>query len=62
MLVGMIYDRRHTRMIEEFGGLARVTPVYATFFMIVRFVQNGIVQFYAVVFLNGILNILWIIF
>ena len=38
MLVGMIYDRRHTRMIEEFGGLARVTPVYATFFMIVALV------------------------
>jgi len=42
MLVGMIYDRRHTRMIEEFGGLARVTPVYATFFMIVALSSLGL--------------------
>ncbi len=42
MLVGMIYDRRHTRMIEEFGGLARIMPVYATFFMIVALSSLGL--------------------
>ncbi len=42
MLVGMIYDRRHTRMISEFGGLARVTPVYATIFMIVVLSSLGL--------------------
>lgn len=42
MLVGMIYDRRHTRMISEFGGLARVTPVYATLFMIVALSSLGL--------------------
>ncbi len=42
MLVGMIYDRRHTRMISEFGGLARATPVYATFFMIVALSSLGL--------------------
>lgn len=34
LVVGMIYERRHTRLIAEYGGLARVMPVYATFFMI----------------------------
>jgi NADH-quinone oxidoreductase subunit M len=30
MLVGVIYDRRHTKMMSEFGGLAHVMPRYAT--------------------------------
>jgi NADH-quinone oxidoreductase subunit M len=32
--VGMIYERRHTRLIADFGGLARVMPVYSALFMI----------------------------
>ena len=35
LLVGVIYDRRHTRMVDEFGGLAKVMPVYAALFVIV---------------------------
>jgi NADH-quinone oxidoreductase subunit M len=35
MIVGIIYDRRHTRLIAEFGGLANVMPVYSTLFLIV---------------------------
>jgi NADH-quinone oxidoreductase subunit M len=35
MIVGMIYDRRHTRLIAEFGGLANVMPLYSTLFLIV---------------------------
>jgi NADH-quinone oxidoreductase subunit M len=35
IIVGMIYDRRHTRLIAEFGGLANVMPVYSALFMIV---------------------------
>ena len=35
ILVGVIYERRHTREIAEFGGLARQLPVYATIFMII---------------------------
>jgi len=42
LLVGMIYDRRHTRMIAEYGGLAKVMPVYATFFMIVALSSIGL--------------------
>ncbi len=34
LIVGMIYERRHTRMIKDFGGIAKVMPIYATFFMI----------------------------
>jgi NADH-quinone oxidoreductase subunit M len=30
LLVGVIYERRHTRLISEYGGLTRVMPVYAT--------------------------------
>lgn len=34
LLVGMIYERRHTRMMDDFGGLAKVMPVFAVFLMI----------------------------
>ena len=30
LLVGMIYERRHTRMISEFGGLSKPMPLFAT--------------------------------
>jgi len=42
LLVGMIYDRRHTRLIGDFGGLARPMPVYAAFFMIVMLSSMGL--------------------
>ncbi len=42
LLVGMIYDRRHTREISDFGGLARSMPVYASFFMIVMLSSVGL--------------------
>ncbi len=35
LLVGMIYERRHTRQIADFGGLASVMPLYAILFLIV---------------------------
>jgi NADH-quinone oxidoreductase subunit M len=34
LLVGMIYERRHTRLMEDFGGVAKIMPVFATFLMI----------------------------
>jgi len=42
VLVGMVYDRRHTRMISDFGGLASVMPVYAAFFMIIMLSSVGL--------------------
>ncbi len=34
LLVGVIYERRHTRLISEFGGLTKIMPFYAAIFMI----------------------------
>jgi NADH-quinone oxidoreductase subunit M len=42
LLVGMIYDRRHTRMISEFGGLAHVNPIYASVFLVVTLSSIGL--------------------
>jgi NADH-quinone oxidoreductase subunit M len=42
LLVGMIYDRRHTRLIQEFGGLANRMPAYAAFFLIVTLSSIGL--------------------
>jgi NADH-quinone oxidoreductase subunit M len=35
LIVGMLYERRHTREIKDFGGITRVMPVFAVIFMIV---------------------------
>jgi NADH-quinone oxidoreductase subunit M len=42
LIVGLIYERRHTRMIADFGGLSNVMPVYATLFMIVTLSSIGL--------------------
>ena len=40
LLVGMIYERRHSRMIVDFGGLAKRMPIFATIFMVVTSILN----------------------
>jgi NADH-quinone oxidoreductase subunit M len=42
LLVGMIYDRRHTRLIVDFGGLAKVVPLFAAFFLVVSLSSLGL--------------------
>jgi NADH-quinone oxidoreductase subunit M len=42
LLVGMIYERRHTRMIADFGGIANRMPVYAAVFLIVTLSSIGL--------------------
>jgi len=42
LLVGIIYERRHNRMISEYGGIAKVMPLYATFFMIIALSSLGL--------------------
>jgi NADH-quinone oxidoreductase subunit M len=42
LIVGFIYERRHTRAIADFGGLAKVMPVFATIFMIITFSSIGL--------------------
>ncbi|MGB9178788.1 MAG: NADH-quinone oxidoreductase subunit M [Pyrinomonadaceae bacterium] len=47
LIVGMIYERRHTRAISEFGGLATVMPWFSAFFVIASLSSIGLP------FLNG---------
>ncbi len=47
LFVGMIYERRHTRMIRDFGGLARPMPWFSTFLVIAGLSSIGLP------FLNG---------
>lgn len=35
LIVGFIYERRHTRLITDFGGLSKQMPIFATVFMII---------------------------
>ena len=42
LLVGIIYERRHTRMISEYGGIAKRMPVYATMFLIAALSSMGL--------------------
>jgi NADH-quinone oxidoreductase subunit M len=42
MLAGILYERRHTYEIAEFGGLASVTPTYSTIFLIVTLSSLGL--------------------
>jgi NADH-quinone oxidoreductase subunit M len=41
-LIGMIYERRHTRLIEAYGGIARVVPMFAALLTIVTFSSIGL--------------------
>ncbi len=41
LLVGNVYERRHTRMISEYGGLSHHMPVYATIFLIMTLSSIG---------------------
>ncbi len=47
LLVGFIYERRHTRAITEYGGLANIMPIYATIFVFTTMASIGLP------FLNG---------
>ena len=40
--VGMLYERAHTRLIANFGGVARLMPVFAAFFLVVMFSSAGL--------------------
>jgi NADH-quinone oxidoreductase subunit M len=42
LLVGLIYERRHTREISDFGGIAKPMPVYAAFFGVVTMSSIGL--------------------
>ena len=42
LLVGIVYERTHTRMIADYGGLSGVMPVYAMLFMIILLASIGL--------------------
>jgi NADH-quinone oxidoreductase subunit M len=42
LIVGLIYERRHTKEIVQFGGLAHVMPLYATFTLIIFLASMGL--------------------
>jgi NADH-quinone oxidoreductase subunit M len=42
LLVGMLYERRHSRLIEAYGGIARVVPLLATVLTIVALSSIGL--------------------
>jgi NADH-quinone oxidoreductase subunit M len=42
LLIGMIYERTHTRAIADYGGLAQVMPVYAGIFLFSIFASAGL--------------------
>jgi NADH-quinone oxidoreductase subunit M len=42
LLVGMMYERRHTRMIADFGGLWAIVPVYSCLLLIAMLASGGL--------------------
>jgi NADH-quinone oxidoreductase subunit M len=42
LLIGMIYERRHTRLIADYGGIAKVVPAFATVWLIVTLSSIGL--------------------
>jgi NADH-quinone oxidoreductase subunit M len=42
LCVGVIYERRHTRLLADYGGLAKTMPVFATFFIIAMLSSVGL--------------------
>ena len=42
LLIGMIYERRHTRLISAYGGIARVVPLFSAILVLVTFSSIGV--------------------
>ena len=42
LIVGIVYERRHTRSIAEYGGLSKIMPVYAAIFLIMTMSSIGL--------------------
>jgi len=68
LLVGILYERRHTRLISDYGGLAKVMPVYATLFLIAALSSmglpalNGFVGEFTILLGAANRNIWWAVF
>ena len=42
LLIGMIYERRHTRLIDDYGGIARVVPLFSLILTVVALSSIGL--------------------
>ena len=42
LIVGMLYERRHTRMIADYGGVTKKMPILAVFFMVATLSSIGL--------------------
>ncbi|MCB9936094.1 MAG: NADH-quinone oxidoreductase subunit M [Planctomycetes bacterium] len=42
LLIGIVYERRHTRLFDEYGGIAKVMPKFAILFMIATLASVGL--------------------
>lgn len=42
LLIGMVYDRKHTRLLKDYGGIAKTMPRYAIFFFIITMGSIGL--------------------
>ncbi|HNO21351.1 MAG TPA: proton-conducting transporter membrane subunit, partial [Leptospiraceae bacterium] len=42
LLIGMMYERTHTRMIADYGGIAKIVPLFSVFFMIAMLSSVGL--------------------
>ena len=42
LIVGILYERRHTRLISDYGGVMKVMPMFATLFLLVAFSSMGV--------------------
>jgi NADH-quinone oxidoreductase subunit M len=42
LLIGMLYERRHTRLIEDYGGIARVVPIFSLILTVVALSSIGL--------------------
>jgi NADH-quinone oxidoreductase subunit M len=42
LIVGILYERRHTRLIADYGGISKIMPVFATIFMVVTLSSIGL--------------------
>jgi len=42
LMVGLLYERRHTRMLEDFGGLWKSIPIFCGFFLVVAMSSAGL--------------------
>src|ERR1700728_32127 len=63
LIVGMLYERRHTRLISEFGGLATPMPNFAVIYLIITLsslgmpLLNGFIGEFTI--LRGVFELSW---